>query len=478
MVALACCLLTPFTPTALAAEVHEIPLVMVVVGFDGGPDQAAGVPYDNDFNWSASLFGEGESPASYYRDMSASSFAFSPVAETSAYGIDGNTNIPDRENDGIVHITLHRPHGAWGPVNVDSASTEDFGQFVMEALKAAGAYVDFARYDTNGDSEIAENELAVCIGVAGYEGAVVEDYRRTDIPLTWSHAGYLSNIKLDRSINGLHFNTYIAIAERYWDEEGPIESATQEPLGTLYHELGHAIGLPDLYAVRTTEGPWESFVVGTLSLMDSGGWQYADDGAGMRNIPTALDAWSRYVLGWTTPTIVVHSGDYQVASQLSQGGYSQLIIPTSDPDQYFLIENRQPEGHDIGLSEEYDGTAGLVIWHIDNIMFRRYYDANLLNDANHHPGVVPENLNGEAELELTLYNRADDTPEARALAGVTVRVTSGPSRDMVVHVEMDDAAAARNALHLLDDSGRDRLSLTETGLLESYAALIAAAARP
>lgn len=465
----------PLTPTAQAADKPAtIPLLMIVVGFDGGDDPASAVPYDDGYDWSASLFGEAESPAVYYQNMSGGKFSFVPARETSATEIAGNTNVADRENDGVVHISLHRRHGGWGAVNVDRAVTRDFAVLVMNAIEASSAFVDFPTYDANGDGTLAQDELVICFCIAGYEASSVQDYQRTDIPLIWSHSGLLGVIDNGaRASDGLEFDTYIAIAERYWDESGPIESAEQEPLGVVYHELGHALGLPDLYAVTATTGPWEGFEVGAMSLMDSGGWQYADDGTGLRNIPTALDAWSRYVLGWTQPVIAAKSGDYMVSSQLSSNGYSTLLIPTSDPDEYFLLENRQAEGQDISLDPEYADEVGIVVWHVDNDMYERYYDANRVNDADHRPAV----MNEQADGQLLLYDNANDTPDARAQSGISLSIASGQSRDMVVHVEMDNTEAARNTLHLLHDAARTDLGTAPDAIIPEITMVLSAVVR-
>lgn len=462
---------------AYADETQTIPLAMIVVGFDGGEDPDSAVPYDSAYDWASALFRSNESPAMYYREMSNGSFTFAPVRETSAYGIAENANVADRPDDGVIHVTLHESHGAWGPVNADIATTRDFAVTVVEALSAAGEYIDFASYDANSDGSLEETELAVCLCIAGYEGSCVEDYQRTDIPLLWSHAGYLSVIRGNREVDGVAFDAYIAIAERYWDEMGSIEFAEQEPLGVVYHELGHVLGLPDLYAVKHTEGPWDGYSVGAISLMDSGGWQYADDGSGWRNIPTALDGWSRYVLGWTKPVIVTHSGEYTVSAQLSDSGYSQLIVPTGDPMQYYIIENRLAEGQDIGLSGDYSGPLGVVAWHVDTGVFDRYYDANTVNDANHRPGIMPTAVSADVPTELLLYDEDDDTPEAQTFAGITAQTVSASGRDAVVRIEIDDeAAAAGNALHLLDDAAYDRLSQSKPVLLERLSWVIQSAA--
>ncbi len=462
--------------TAQAAETETIPLVMVVVGFDGGDNPTAVVPYDDAIDWGDALFGPGESPAAYFRDLSNGAFTFVPANETSATGVADNTNDADRPNDGVVHVTLHRQHGSWGAVNVDSAVTADFSLAVLEALDAAGAFIDFASYDADGDGELSAKELSICLCIAGYEAASIEDFRRDDIPLLWSHSGLLSVIdNNNRSVGAVRFDGYIAIAELYWTEGDPLEAAEPEPLGVVYHELGHALGLPDLYAVDIADGPWEGYTVGPLSLMDTGGWQYADDGAGWRNIPTALDAWSRYVLGWTTPTVVASSGDYLVSSQLSAAGYSQLVIPTTDPNEYFLVENRQPEGHDISLAEDFGGDSGVLVWHVDNGMYRQYYDANQINDANHRPGVMCDYLNGETEL--LLYDDADDTPDACIESGISLWLGSDTGRDMTVHVEFGGNSAS-NVVHLLDDEARDQLGMTQQGVLEEAVWLTRALCKP
>lgn len=471
----ACCAFPFVAQTAHADEPREIPLVMIVAGFDGGDNPEAAVPYDESYDWAAALFDEGESPASYYRDMSEGAFTFAPVRETSAAGVDGNANGADRPDDGVVHVTLHRPHGAWGAVNVDPDVTADFAQMVMQALEAAGQYVDFAAYDADGDGTVSQGELAICVCVAGYEAAPLTDFRRDDIPLLWAHAGLLDAIDVDaKTPSGLRFDSYIAIAERYWEESDPPEAVQQEPLGVIYHELGHALGLPDLYAVTYTEGLWADWLVGPLSLMDSGGWQFVDDGTSWINIPTALDAWSRYALGWTNPAIVTHSGDYVVSSQLSDTGYAALVIPTDDPEQYFIVENRQAEGHDVSLAPFYLERGGLLIWHVDNGMYRRYYNENQVNDANHHPAIAVEDAAGMTDADLMLYNSGNDAPDAMKRAGIVLQFDANPGRDAIVHVALDNEASASNVSHMLDDYARNQLSTADEKLLAEVAAYVRA----
>ncbi len=69
-------------------------------------------------------------------------------------------------------------------------------------------------------------------------------------------------------------------------------------LGTIVHEFGHQLGLPDLY--NTYDG--------TVGV---GGWDIMGYGQWLMNgfWPSAPGAWSRAALGWVTPQ-VIQPGEY------------------------------------------------------------------------------------------------------------------------------------------------------------------------
>ena len=91
--------------------------------------------------------------------------------------------------------------------------------------------------------------------------------------------------------------------------------------------------------------------VGIYSLMGSGSW------GGKGATPTHLDAWSKHVLGFAdaivNPTGIVSLTDIETNSNI-------VKYTTSDPKEYFLIENRRKLLFDISLPAE-----GLLIWHIN-----------------------------------------------------------------------------------------------------------------
>ena len=490
MVACACLVLLGacLAPAAaFADERPDRPMLVVVVGFSGDGREGE-VPYDISYDWGEDIFGPTDSMSSFYSELSDGKFTFVPVEETSEYGVDGNTSQPDRVNDGVVHVVLDEPHGDWGLVNEDSAIASEFGSVVNRALQKAASMVDLKSYDKDGDGVLTPNELVITFIIAGYDASVFADPARTDIPSMWPHSGLLSNAaETARSTGTITMDSYIALSEYLWEEGDPSKGVVQEPLGTLYHEAGHALGLPDLYSLNES-GPWADYVVGQLSLMSNGGW--AEDAAG-RNRPTALDGWCRYMLGWSASRVVTSSGDYAVSSQGSGNGFSQLVIPSSDPDELFIVENRQPTGIDEGLASAYpdEPAGGVVVWHVDKGVYRDYSKPNTVNSGPHHPGIM-EVFSGDAAspnvgepfyegetLELQLYASGEggardgsgaagssglDSPADLRSAGITLNISSPSSSEMNVHVDMAQEAAGR-AEHAYPDDEAARFQTCTTG---------------
>ena len=281
----------------------------------------------SDNSWSNQFFGDtGKTLKNYYMENSQNSFYFLPADET--YGA---------TNDGIVCVTLNYAHPNTG------ADTNFKNQnIVKNAIAAADAYVDFKSFDSDGDGLVTAAELHIITVAAG------NDYSCGDSspciwPHSWSTDDYINKDGI--SIAG----NYTQIADK---QDGHMTT-----IGVAAHELGHDIGLPDLYDTDYT-----SSGLGVYSLMATGSWGTAPgeyEGAS----PTHLDAWCKIQLGFAEP-VVADTGSYTLNS-VANGGYSILKIATSDPRQYFLAENRQPTGFDAGLAYYNIDTGGIAIYHID-----------------------------------------------------------------------------------------------------------------
>ena len=363
----------------------QIPLVVLVVGFSN-------INYTTNYNWASTIFTASDSLAQYYKDQSVNQFTFVPAAETSVYGTGGNNNTNDKKNDGIVHVKINLPHEDWtlsgsGQAYINSLVSE--AKAIKAAIQASDAYVNYSSYDANGDGVITTNEMGLAVVMAGYEGAFDSSHSMGSQYYVWSHAWALSGASYyDSSFtlpspDGVKVDNFITIPEC-------LESGKQEPISVLAHELGHYLGLPDLYDTDSgSNKPWYNYQVGAVSIMAGGPWTWN----GSKYIPSGMDAWCKCALGWVKPA-VVQDGTYTVQSV--QGTYNVLMVQTNNPNEYYLIENRRFTGWDAGLANysngaysSYASTGGIIVWHIDDEIYEKYDPGNTPNGTTHRPAVMP-----------------------------------------------------------------------------------------
>lgn len=377
----------PVRAPSLQPAVNDLPLAIIVVAFSD-------MPYSEAFDWSDTIFHADRSLAEFYSDMSLGQFTFTPARETSAFGGD-NRNAADKVNDGVIHVTLDLPHDDWtleyaSMSKKDIATTQTLSDALCAALDKADAYLDFSSYDTDQNGTITTDELAVGFIFAGYEASASDSYKKGRSKYLWSHAWSLQEIKDDYEFpfelpapDDVTVSSYIAISEQ--EEDG-----TQEPYATLAHELGHYIGLPDLYDTSyNTTAEWGKYSVGCLSLMCTTCWVDGDTG---ETLPTPLDAWSRVILGWVTPTVAEDTGVYTLTAQnyTDNSGYCVLQIATQKPGEYYLLESRAVSKWDAPMTQEFStDNGGLLLWHIDDGVYDQYNNDNQVNDSFHRPAVMP-----------------------------------------------------------------------------------------
>lgn len=401
----------PMRAPSLGSVKSDVPLAVIVIGLDA-------MPYREDFDWAQEIFLDDRSLQEYYTDMSFGQFTFTPVWETSAFGVGGNTNAADAENDGVIHVSLPITHDDWRlsftPFSdEDTAASLTLTQTLMAALEAADAYIDYSSYDVNEDGTLTTDELAIAFIMAGYEASSSINYTHGKTNYLWAHSysfgEYISDYSFDLNLpdaDGVTMDDFIVISEQKDD-------GTQASIGVLAHELGHFIGLPDMYDTNYGSGSaWSKYEVMYLSLMDYGA--YGTDPVTGNETPYSLDTWSRYRLGWVTPEIAGKSGIYTLTSQnyADDASYSTLLIPTQNPDEYYLLENRSFAKWDAGLAEEYGrDVGGIVLWHIDDGVYQKYALDNTVNNTNHRPAMMPlyPEIASDGTLTFIGSNRTVDT---------------------------------------------------------------------
>jgi M6 family metalloprotease-like protein len=217
-----------------------------------------------------------------------------------------------------------------------------------------------------------------------------------------------------------------------WDAAIMPETSSQDGLtivlnGTLAHEVGHILGLPDLY---NTSNFFPG--IGYWGIMDGAGriGLYVDawDVYAYGLIPGPPCAWSKEYLGWLDPVVIADDADdVPVKGSVLRGEGERLYKIPLTSDEYFLIENRlddiggdltiaieQEQGVVLGpvdpacqdpicpVNHEYDYLMpgpGLLIYHIDDtrvIPGLMPYDA--VNIDRHRRGVAVEEADGIIDI--------------------------------------------------------------------------------
>jgi immune inhibitor A len=124
-------------------------------------------------------------------------------------------------------------------------------------------------------------------------------------------------------------------------------------IGTFCHEMGHILGLPDLYDME-----YDSYALDVWSLMGSGGW--LDDG----ETPSHLDAWCKTKLGFLEPVVPEENVDGIILDPIEgHPDVYRIWKNGQEGREYFLLENRQKVGFDAFLPG-----SGLLIYHVDETM--------------------------------------------------------------------------------------------------------------
>ena len=315
-----------------AANLGTQPLLIIFVDFT--PSVRVG---STAASLASKFFGDSSSVKHYYEQVSYGNFSMTPAPEN-------NVSLSGLTNDGIVSVTLNYPHP-----NTGSTIDDRNRNITRDAIIAANAYVDFSQFDTNGNGVLSATELHIIIVVAGYErsyssspcGASVWGHR-------WGLSGSAPAPVLDGKVVG---QTYSQFGEWHCATSNPPGHAAT--IGIMAHELGHDLGLPDLY---DTDGSSEG--IGNWSVMAGGSW----NGTSLAgDSPAHFDPWSKYFEGWVSPTLVTTNLANETISQAATSADVYQFLPgTPSSGEYFLIENRQKTGYDAALPG-----SGLLIWHID-----------------------------------------------------------------------------------------------------------------
>ncbi|GBD32819.1 Immune inhibitor A [bacterium HR33] len=280
-------------------------------------------------------------------------------------------------------------------------------ELLLAALSALDPSVDFGQYDNDGPDGIPNSgdddgivDLVqflqpVVGGECGGRGYWAHKFQLSDLvfgsgPFTTDDpAAGGGSIKID---------PYYIVA----GVGGPscTDSRQIMAIGTAAHELGHGLGLPDLYDTGgSTHG------IGEWGLMGSGNYTSLVS-------PAHFEAWSKERLGWVLVRELTEPGTYELGPVvLSDTVFLIRPVGSNPRGEYFLLENKQAHGSDTSNMQT-GGKAGpkrggLLVWHIDSAKVAVWPASNTVNSGAVH-GVALEEADGMAHLwKQTGGNRGD-----------------------------------------------------------------------
>jgi len=256
--------------------------------------------------------------------------------------------------------------------------------------------VNFANYDNDGDGYV-DGLVIVHTG----RGAELSGLT-TDI---WSHKW---GIVPSRLKDGVRISTY-SIQPEYWNSPGDMT------IGVYAHEIGHLFGLPDLYDVDGS-----SRGVGRWSLMASGSWNGT-----LGSSPAHMDAWCKSQVGFLTPTnVTTNMAGVSLSSVETSPAVYRLWADGALGNEYFLIENRQRVGYDLGLP-----SSGLLIWHIDDAQSSNTKEWYPGHTATGHYWVALEQADALWEMEKNIDYGDTGDPFPGSTAKTTFSAATTPNSD-------------------------------------------------
>jgi len=278
-------------------------------------------------------------------------------------------------------FTASHGYAYYGEASGDPLRVCDLAAEALAAAKAAG--LDFSRCDADGDGEIDGFDMIHAgWGAEAQANAAYSDY-------IWAQSW---DLRSPVTYDGVCIAAYHTEGELRGEESVTPDGITA--VGSICHETGHVLGLPDLY---DTDG--SSSGIGRFCLMASGSWCGPDDDG---TTPCHPSAWCKAFLGWLEPTEITEADSYALPQVEDHPVAAKLHGKFTSDKEYFLLENRQGTGFDSCLP----GTKrGLLIWHVD--------ETQSGNDNERHYQVDLEEASGTQHLERG-DNNGDDGDYFRA----------------------------------------------------------------
>lgn len=236
------------------------------------------------------------------------------------------------------------------------------GEFLVQALAAADSTTAFGAFDNDGADGVPNSD-----DDDGFVDAVAFEFAEVAAscggPGIWPHRSRVAGwtgapyATKDQRPDGspVRVNDYIV--------QSAVSCAGDriQTAATIAHELGHVLGLPDIYhpvdGILPAQRRW---ILGCWDLMAAGSWGCGDGASNAHALrPTHMGAWSKERLGWIALDTVGPVREQEFRLEPVELAGRGLRIPVAG-SEYFLVEHRARTGFDAELP-----AAGVLIYHVD-----------------------------------------------------------------------------------------------------------------
>lgn len=240
------------------------------------------------------------------------------------------------------------------------------GSYLVQALVATDIVTDFGRFDNDGPDGIPNSgDDDGLVDAVAFE--FLEIAASCGGPAIWPHRSRISAwtgspfITNDNTPAGQP----IAINDYIVQSAVTCDGVEIQNAGTIAHELGHVLGLPDLYdATDGIQPEQRRWVVGCWGLMAAGSWGCGQVDRSLWQRPTHMSPWSKDQLGWVNETVVGEVRDQEFTLGPVQTTGDILKIPLS-PTEFLQVEYRPAMAFDVNLP-----ASGVLVYHIDTALPR------------------------------------------------------------------------------------------------------------
>lgn len=182
---------------------------------------------------------------------------------------------------------------------------------------------------------------------------------------------YCTYSEAECTIDGVVLNNYACSSE--------LSGSVLNGIGTLCHEFGHVMGLPDFYDTAYGKNYEDSRTPGSWDIMDAG--SYNGDG----HCPPNYSAWEKSFFGWCTPVNLGSTSQSLTLQASGTTGYQSYqvnasgnYISATTSGQCYYIENRQKSGWDSELPGH-----GMLVWSVN--YNQSAWEGNTPNNTDRNP---------------------------------------------------------------------------------------------